>query len=67
MTGSKLPGRPPALVKLPGRPPALVAAKACDPPTSAASWERVEGVSRSLPNSDLLTLTSSHVFLSVMN
>jgi hypothetical protein len=31
------------------------------------SWERVEGVSRSLPFSDLLALTSSHMFLSVMD
>ncbi len=36
-------------------------------PAGAPSRERVEGVSRSLPNSDLLALTSSHVFLSVMN
>ena len=35
--------------------------------TCANSWERVEGVSRSLPYSDLLALTSSHMFLSVMN
>ena len=28
--------------------------------------ERIEGVSRSLPYSDLLTLTSSHMFISVM-
>jgi len=33
----------------------------------AISWERVEGVSRSLPFSDLLTLTSCHMFVSVMN
>ncbi len=33
----------------------------------AISWERVEGVSRSLPFSDLLALTSSHMFVSVMN
>jgi hypothetical protein len=33
----------------------------------ADSWERVEGVSRSLPYSDLLALTSSHMFVSVMN
>jgi hypothetical protein len=31
------------------------------------SWERVEGVSLSLPFSDLLALTSSHMFLSVMD
>ena len=37
------------------------------PPARAVSRERVEGVSFSLPNSDLLALTSSHVFLSVMN
>jgi hypothetical protein len=28
--------------------------------------ERIEGVLRSLPNSDMLTLTSSHMFISVM-
>ena len=33
----------------------------------AMSWERVEGVSRSLPFSDLLTLTSCHMFVSVMS
>lgn len=33
----------------------------------AISAERVEGVSRSLPFSDLLTLTSCHVFVSVVN
>lgn len=32
----------------------------------AISWERVEGVSRSLPFSDLLALTSCHMFVSVM-
>jgi hypothetical protein len=31
-----------------------------------AGRERVEGVSHSLPDSDLLALTSSHMFLSVM-
>ena len=31
------------------------------------SWGRIEGVSRSLPFSDLLALTSSHTFLSVMD
>ena len=36
-------------------------------PTSRTSRERIEGVSRSLPFSDLLALTSSHVFLSVVN
>src|SRR5215470_12432131 len=36
-------------------------------PTARASPERIEGVSRSLPYSDLLTLTSSHMFFSVMN
>ena len=35
--------------------------------TGHLSWERVEGVSRSLPYSDLLALTSCHMFLSVMN
>jgi hypothetical protein len=34
--------------------------------TSEAVRERIEGVSRSLPYSDMLTLTSSHVFISVM-
>ena len=28
--------------------------------------ERIEGVSHSLPNSDMLTLTSSHMFICVM-
>jgi len=36
-------------------------------PTSRTSRERIEGVSRSLPFSDLLALTSSHMFFSVMN
>jgi len=36
-------------------------------PTSQTSRERIEGVSRSLPFSDLLALTSSHMFFSVMN
>jgi hypothetical protein len=36
-------------------------------PASQTSRERIEGVSRSLPFSDLLALTSSHVFFSVMN
>ena len=36
-------------------------------PTARTSWERIEGVSRSLPFSDLLALTSSHMFFSVMN
>jgi hypothetical protein len=36
-------------------------------PTTRTSPERIEGVSRSLPYSDLLTLTSSHMFFSVMN
>jgi hypothetical protein len=36
-------------------------------PTSETSRERIEGVSRSLPFSDLLALTSSHMFFSVMN
>jgi hypothetical protein len=36
-------------------------------PTTRPGPERIEGVSRSLPNSDLLTLTSSHVFFCVMN
>jgi hypothetical protein len=35
--------------------------------TCGLSWERVEGVSCSLPYSDLLALTSSHMFLSAMN
>jgi len=38
-----------------------------EPPKGVrAGGERIEGVSRSLPNSDLLALTSSHTFLSVM-
>jgi hypothetical protein len=36
-------------------------------PTARPSPERIEGVSRSLPFSDLLALTSSHMFFSVMN
>ena len=36
-------------------------------PTARTSPERIEGVSRSLPYSDLLALTSSHMFFSVMN
>jgi hypothetical protein len=36
-------------------------------PTTRTSPERIEGVSRSLPYSDLLALTSSHMFFSVMN
>ena len=36
-------------------------------PTGQTSRERIEGVSRSLPFSDLLALTSSHMFFSVMN
>jgi hypothetical protein len=36
-------------------------------PTPRTSPERIEGVSRSLPYSDLLALTSSHMFFSVMN
>ena len=36
-------------------------------PAARTSPERIEGVSRSLPYSDLLTLTSSHMFFSVMN
>ena len=36
-------------------------------PTARTSPERIEGVSRSLPFSDLLALTSSHMFFSVMN
>jgi hypothetical protein len=35
--------------------------------TVRTSPERIEGVSRSLPFSDLLALTSSHMFFSVMN
>jgi len=35
--------------------------------TNKTIRERIEGVSRSLPYSDLLTLTSSHMFFSVMN
>jgi hypothetical protein len=35
-------------------------------PTPRTSWERIEGVSRSLPYSDLLALTSTHMFFSVM-
>ena len=45
----------------------MYAAKVGDPSAEPLSWERIEGVSRSLPNSDLLALTSSHMFLSVMN
>jgi hypothetical protein len=36
-------------------------------PCANRTWERIEGVSRSLPYSDLLALTSSHMFFSVMN
>ena len=36
-------------------------------PTARTTCERIEGVSRSLPYSDLLALTSSHMFFSVMN
>jgi hypothetical protein len=36
-------------------------------PTARPGPERIEGVSRSLPFSDLLALTSSHMFFSVMN
>jgi hypothetical protein len=36
-------------------------------PTARTNPERIEGVSRSLPFSDLLALTSSHMFFSVMN
>jgi hypothetical protein len=36
-------------------------------PIARTSPERIEGVSRSLPYSDLLALTSSHMFFSVMN
>jgi hypothetical protein len=36
-------------------------------PTARPSPERIEGVSCSLPYSDLLALTSSHMFFSVMN
>jgi hypothetical protein len=36
-------------------------------PTARPRPERIEGVSRSLPFSDLLALTSSHMFFSVMN
>jgi hypothetical protein len=36
-------------------------------PTPRTSPERIEGVSRSLPYSDLLALTSSHMLFSVMN
>ena len=36
-------------------------------PPARTSPERIEGVSRSLPYSDLLALTSSHMFFSVMN
>jgi hypothetical protein len=46
-----------------GNPPADYS----ESPTTRTSPERIEGVSRSLPYSDLLALTSSHMFFSVMN
>ena len=64
------PRKPNATPKIRGKPFLAAGngpADYSESPTPRARWERIEGVSRSLPFSDLLALTSSHMFFSVMN
>jgi hypothetical protein len=61
------PGRNPLIRGKPFLAASNTPADYAELPTARTSPERIEGVSRSLPYSDLLALTSSHMFFSVMN